>query len=183
MSVRSSIEDGIRAWLVLAGANGGIPSPDSSVIYANQDAPRPALPYLTVRVFVYDVQVHEDESLIDDSDPPLWRGRGQRTSTVSVNGYGIGADEWMERAVFMLRSPSVVASLNESGLAVRPVSGMNNLSGILDESTQVRFQRDFGVDYQRDSSETDVEELAELELVEHEDDYVDRVVTEVIDLS
>lgn len=172
MSVRSTIEDGVRAWLVAAGVAGGIPSAASAVIFADQDAVRPPLPYLVVKVVVYDIPVHEDEDLFDDEDPPRWRGRGNRTSTVSVNAYGAGAEAWLERATLFLRSPATLAQLGAAGLAVRPEGGLNNLSGLLDDSTQVRFQRDFAVDYVREGADpADTEDVTELELVVHEDTW------------
>lgn len=170
MSVRSAIEDAVRAWLVAAGVAGGVPSADSAVVFADQDQPKPALPCLVVRVVVYDIPVHDDEDLYDDT--PQWRGRGQRTSTVSVNAYGAGAEAWLERAHLMLRAPSVLAQLSAAGFAVRPVGGVNNLSGLLDDHTQVRFERDFAVDYTREGVDPDdVESVVELGEVVHEDEW------------
>lgn len=182
MTIRASIENAVRAWLVLAGAAGGVANPDRAVIFGDQDTTRPSLPYVTVRVLVYDIPVGEDEDLVDDADPPTWRGRGQRTGTVSVNAYGAAAEAWLERAVFMLRSPSVQTLLTAGGLTVRPEGGLNNLSSLLDDKTQVRFQRDFAVDYERDAEPTDAEAAVELEQVVHEDTFGsdvpgDRVVT------
>lgn len=172
MSVRSAIEDGVRAWLVAAGVAGGVPNAARAVIFADQDAVRPALPYMVVRVVVYDIPVHEDEDLFDDESPPQWRGRGSRTSTVSVNAYGTGAEAWLERATLFLRSPATLAQLGAAGLAVRTEGGLNNLSGLLDESSQVRFQRDFLVDYTREGADpADTEAVTELELVVHEDTW------------
>jgi hypothetical protein len=181
MSDRTSIEDTVRAWLVASAVAGGVPHPDRAVVIADQDAARPPLPYLLVRVLVHDIPVGEDEDLVDDADPPTWRARGQRTGTVSVNAFGVGAEAWLERAVIMLRSPSVAAILLAGGLTVRPEGGLNNLSGLLDERTQVRFHRDFFVDYAKVGGDTDAEDAVELEQVVHEDTFHgspgDRVVT------
>jgi hypothetical protein len=181
VSTRTDIEDVVRSWLVAAGASGGIPSADSAVIIADQDGPRPALPYLTVRVLLYDLPVGEDESVVDDADPPTVRQRGQRTGTVSVNAFGSGAEDWLERAVLLLRSPSVRALLDAGQLTVRPEGGSNNLSRVRDDKTEVRFQRDFFVDYELVGDDEDAEEAVELEQVVHEDTFHgqpgDRVVT------
>jgi hypothetical protein len=148
---------------------------------------KPGLPCLIVRVVVYDIPVHDDEDLYDDEDPPRWRGRGNRTSTVSVNAFGAGAEAWLERATLMLRAPSVLAALGTAGFAVRPVGGLNNLSGLLDEHTQVRFERDFAVDYIREGVvPDDVEEVVPLEEVVYDADWQgqpdtrEETVTEVL---
>lgn len=181
---RTAIETAVRAWLVAAGASGGIPDPDSSVIVADADAVRPPLPYLLVRVTAYDIPVHEDEDLTDDADPPTWRARGNRTSTVSVNAYGAGAEAWLERAVLMLRAPSVLAQLGAAGLAVRPEGGLNNLSDLLDSHTEVRFQRDFAVDYVREGAVPgDTEDGVELEQVVYDADWGDRGETVTIEVG
>lgn len=167
---RAGIEDAVRAWLVLAGASGGVPSAASAVVMADQDTVRPPLPYLTVRVLSYDLTVGEDEDLVDDADPPTWQPRGQRTSVVSVNGFGPTAEAWLSRAVLMLRAPSVLAQLGAAGVAVRPIGPTSNLSALLDDATQVRVERDFGVDYVQTATD-EVEDLVPLEQVEHEDTW------------
>jgi hypothetical protein len=141
-------------------------------VLADQDGPRPPLPYLLVRVVVWDLPVGEDEDLVDDSDPPTWRARGQRTSTVSINAFGGSAAGWLERANLMLRAPSILAQLDAAGLALRPQGGLNNLSALRDSGTEARFQRDYAVDYVRSGSAPgDTEQLAELAEVVHEDTW------------
>ena len=170
--MKAAIEAAVRAWLIAAGVSGGVPNPDRAVVLADKDGPRPPLPYLVVRVVVYDIPVHEDEDLVDDSDPPTWRGRGQRTSTVSINAFGAGADAWLERASLMLRAPSILAQLTAAAIVVRPAGGLNNLSALRDSGTEARFQRDYSVDYTREGSvPDDTEDVTELELVVHEDTW------------
>lgn len=180
MSVRDDIGDAVRAWLIAAGASGGISSPDAKVIYADEDAVRPPLPYLTVKVLVYDIPDKEDESWVDDDGN--WNARGLRTGTVSLNAYGPTAEAWLERAHLMLGAPSVLADLSAAGLALRPRGGINNLSGVLDGATQARFQRDYAVDYRRESGATEVEAVLELETVQYDleltsDASTDRTLT------
>ena len=182
MSIRTDLEDGLISWLTLAGAAAGIPNADEAVIPADEDGERPDLPYLVVRVLVYDVPFGEDDEFVDDATPPVFRGRGQRSATVSVNAFGADAEAWLERAVFTLRYPAIKANLTAAGLAVEPVGGLNNLSSLLDDRTQVRFQRDFTVAYERTPEVTDTDALVELAVVEHEDTFVsgpapDRLVT------
>lgn len=170
--MKAAIEAAVRAWLIAAGVAGGVPNPDRAVVLADQDGPRPPLPYLVVRVVVYDIPVHEDEDLVDDADPPTWRARGLRTSTVSVNAFGGSAAAWLERANLMLRAPSIRAQLDAAGFALRPNGGINNLSALRDSGTETRFQRDFAVDYTREGSvPDDTEALVELAEAVHEDTW------------
>lgn len=183
---RAAIEDIVRAWLVAGGAQGGIPNPDRAVIVADEDATRPPLPYLLVRVASYDDPVHEDEDIVDNADPPTWRSRGCRTSTVSINAFGRAAEAWLERAHVMLRAPSIRTLLEDAGVAIRPLGPANNLSALLDERTQARVQQDFAVDYRRVAAEDDIEELIELEQIEHQDTFTgggdDLVQTATVEL-
>lgn len=146
---RAALEDAIVAWLVLSGASGGIPSADSAVIIADQDFGRPALPYLTVRILTWDDEVGVDEDVVldDGDDGATWEARGRRTSTVALNGYGDGSEAWLVRAHAMLRAPSVKLLLDTAGINVREVGTLQNLSALLDQGTQTRWQRDLEVDY------------------------------------
>lgn len=171
---RTAVENAVRGWLVLVGADGGVPNPGSAVIFADQDFTRPALPYLVVRILTHDGQVGEDEDLVDIA--AQWSPRGQRTDTVSVSAYGETAAAWLDRAVFMLRAPSVLRAMDTSGITVRPLGPTTNLAELLDDKTEARAVRDFAVDYTREASD-EVEDLVELEQVVHTDELGDRTLT------
>lgn len=187
MSTRTHVEDSIRAWIVIAGYRNGIDDADAKVIIADQDGPKPRPPYISIRLDRFDEEVHTDETLqgIDPSDGEgrLFRARGLRTGVASITAFGRSAEYWLERSALMLNSPSVRALLNERNIALRRISPVVNLSRTLDDRTEARFMQDFRVDYERESSETETEELVELELVEHEDDYGERVLVEEVDLT
>lgn len=178
---RVALENAVRAWLVLAGASGGIPNADRAVIVADQDHVRPALPYLTVRILSWDVGGGPgvDEDLIRATDDgATWEARGRRTSTVSLNGYGDGSEAWLVRAHAMLRAPSVRTLLDTAGICVRDAGNLQNLSALLDEGTQTRWQRDLEVDYELDFVADDREDVVPLEEVVVEntfDSTTDRV--------
>lgn len=162
---RTELEDKVRAWLVAAGALGGIASPDAKVIVADQDGTRPPLPYLMVRTLVPEVSVGEDEVIVDDADPPQIRARGQRYATVGVQAFGEEAVDWLRRATRTLPLPSVVALNQAAGIAVRPQGGPTNLSRVRDSHTEVRFSQDFRVDFEVLSTETEAESGVPLEQV------------------
>jgi hypothetical protein len=162
---RAELENKVRAWLAAAGAAGGVPSADSAVVIADQDGTRPPLPYLLVRVLVPEVQVGEDETLVDDADPPQIRVRGQRYATVGVQAFGEEALSWLRRATRKLASPSIVTLNQAAGVAIRPQGGPTNLSGLRDSHTEVRFSQDFRVDFEVLSTEDEAESGVPLEQV------------------
>lgn len=184
---RTAIETAVRGWLVLAGVVGGIPNADRAVIFADEDAARPPLPYLVVKVVVPSVQVHDDEEWADNAATPLHHIRGQRFATVSVNAFGTTAYDWLDRAVLRLRAPSVKALNEAAGIAVQALSEVRDLSALLDESTQRRWVQDFRVDYVRETVVGETEGVVELEEVVHEDHWdgepSERVETVTIEVS
>lgn len=168
---RQAIEDAVRAWLVAAGAAGGIPNADRAVVVADQDGTRPPLPYLLVRTLVHDIRIGEDERIVDDSTPPQVYVRGQRYNTLSVQAFGEVALGWLERATLKLSSPAILELNNAAGIAVDTEGGLTNLSSVRDTHSEVRFVQDIRVDYERITTGTELEDGVELELVEHEDTW------------
>lgn len=184
----AQLEQAVRAWLIAAGALGGIPNPDRAVIRADQDGTRPPMPYLTVRTLVSDIVVGVDDRWVDDSNPPKHFVRGQRVATVSVQAYGAGAYAWLQRAVDHLSMPSILALNQNAGIAVWPEGGPQNLSGLRDSHTEVRFARDFRVQYEVVTTDADAEEGVELQQVvttyewSSQDGSADRTEVQTINL-
>lgn len=168
---RTELEDKVRAWLVAAGALGGIASPDAKVIVADQDGTRPPLPYLLVRTLTHDVPVGQDETIVDDATPPQVYVRGQRYATVGVQAFGEEALGWLQRAMRHLSSPSIVARNRTAGVAIRAQGGITNLSRLRDSHTEARFSQDFRVDFEVLTAEADAEGAVELEQVVNTHEY------------
>lgn len=164
MSTRTEIEAGIRSWLKLAGSAAGLT--DAQVVIADQHMPRPAPPYLTVKVVTLDIPIGEDEQLVNAV--PEYRSRGQRRALVSINAYGETAVEWLERACTRLRHPAVQAVIDAAGLTLRTDGGLNDLSALVDTSIETRGQRDIEVTY---AVVTDAEGVTELLTVESTNTY------------
>lgn len=162
---RQALENAVRAWLVAAGALGGIPSDDAKVVIADLDGTRPPLPYLLVRTLTHDVAVGQDETIVDDATPPQVYVRGQRYATVGLQAFGEDAVGWLQRALLHLRSPSILALNQAAGIAVRRQGGTTNLSGLRDSHTEVRFSQDVRVDYEVITPQVDAEPGVELEQV------------------
>jgi hypothetical protein len=179
-----ALETAVRAWIVAAGVAGGIPTPAAKVIIGDQPATRPPLPYVMVRVLSFDRQDEgEDEGIVrgHDPDPPTWEARGRRASTVSLNAYGAGGAEWLRRAGAMLLAPSIRVQLEEAGIAVRELGDLQNLTGLLDERNEIRWQRDVDIAYELDGS--DSETVIPLENVGVQATLDDRVENYTIEVA
>lgn len=120
---------------------------DDQVIPADDDGPRPDLPYLTVRT-EGGVQIGEAEVLPDASGGD-WRARTRAwyRAPCSVNAYGAEAADWLAEFAIELQLPATVEYTEERSITVRPVGAMRNLSALLDTGFEPRYQQDFALDY------------------------------------
>ena len=146
MSVRDDIYAAILAWLQAAPLS----LTSAQVIRARQsgDAPRPAEPYLTVLLPVLDVPTSQDWHVetVSGSDP-VRQLAGARTGTLSIQGSGGGADEWLADAELMLGRHDVNKALNAAGVALDRTGGLTDLSAVLDTGFEQRYSAEYTVRY------------------------------------
>ena len=137
----------VRAWLIAAGQSGGLEN--AQVIHAEAEGLRPPPPFAEVRVVVYRNPDGRPERFDrdDGSSGAVRYVRSSSRDTVSINTYGAGAQEWLARACDFLYHPSIAAQLATAGFSIEPIGGMQNLSGLLDDRYETRFQQDFEVSY------------------------------------
>ena len=140
MSARTHIAEGVRAWLLAAAVT-------ATIIYAHQDGPRPALPYLVVTVRLTDLPVGGDAIHHRSDDTVV--GVGERRSAVTVHAFGELAAEQLEEAVSRLPLDASQVVLVDAGLTVEPSGGLLDLTGVVDGHHETRTSRDFDVAYQR----------------------------------
>ena len=244
MSLRDTILQSCRTWIRTAAARTALA--DAQVILADVKGPRPALPYLTVKLVAVDLPVGVDEllpslgatltvtggttatvytvtingtvvtytraaglshaqaaaalataietaiahcyttvtsaaiviamdrgsltiteadtnlSLVIEDIPVVGVG-GQRRATLEVQGFGAGADAWLERMAVQLPTPAIVALHTAAGLSVRALGGMSDLAAMIDTSIEPRFMREFEITY---AIRTEPESQVPLALVE-----------------
>ncbi len=158
MSHRTSIQERIIAWLKVAGH--ATPLTDQQVIKWNPSAPRPALPYLLVRISLSDLVVGHDEPVLSDggADVAHIHVRGERRGTASVQAFGETAVGWLERAELLRHDPEVIRTTlsdPETGLGITlaNLGGLQDLTGILDTSAESRALREYTVLYGVTSSD------------------------------
>lgn len=174
MTNREAITQAVREWYKSALA-----LTDAQIIPADDKGPRPPLPYLTVKVIVADIPTATDEpirEMTDITEIPTIRMRGQRSGTVSVQGFGADSYGWIEVATLRLGYDTIQRALCDAGLTViNRGGGITDLSALIDTEIEPRFLREYEIGYS--VIDTDAEELIEaasvqidLTLEDREDD-------------
>lgn len=147
----STLESAIAAW-VRAGSGLGI----GQVIWAAQDGPRPATPYISIAT-VSIVRVGQDWADTHDAPSPApgaeieFRARGSRVVTLSLQCYATeptGASMAMailENVVASAVLPTHNDNLDAAGFGVSNFDPVSSISGVINSSnfepraaTQVR---------------------------------------------
>lgn len=172
------VENGVRNWFIAMGVSDGIPNPDRAVIFANENGPRPPLPYVVINVESYDERVGYDEEQVGATG--LRAPRGQRSGIVSLTGYGAESEDWMERAIFLINTPETTAASPD--VTVEPIGGSFNQTALLDQDQQQVYRRELAVTYVRIPDTDDRVQGTELDTVVHTDDLGGRVVTNTVTL-
>lgn len=136
-------QQAMRRWLITTTG-----LPDERVIFANQNAPRPKVPYATVnaRVATRRLGAFDEERLIDD-EPGVIDRRGHRVVTASVNVFGPSALDLAEAAQDGLERYDVREQLEAAGLAVNDIGQLRDLTQLVETTLEDRYQFDaiFGI--------------------------------------
>jgi len=135
-------EAAIQAWLQAAmdKVGSGIP-----VIYANQSAPRPAWPYVTLQpVSVVDVGQGE-RALVDEAGgaPTDYEYRVDqiKRGSVSVKCFGFDARNMAQTASMDFKLPSSVETNRAAGLSIIGVDGGPNDVSVLEDEQPYRVMQ------------------------------------------
>jgi hypothetical protein len=143
---KADLENAWRTWL--ASVTG------TTVIIEWPRGPRPAKPYLTVRVGSGSV-VGMDDHLSTDS-LGMERILGQRQATLTIGAYGTGAIDLLMRIHRSVFRDSSRTSLVQDGISVQSILSVSNLTGMLDTEPEERGQMDllfaFADDYDDNTS-------------------------------
>ena len=137
------IIQGVRSALKLA--TGLV---DGKVIVHNPaGGPRPALPYLAVRV-VGDRIIGDAERVdsLTGSDPRT-RSRGHREATVTVFGYGDAAALYLETFRIDLDKPAIDAIIIAAGFSLSADGQTTESPLLIDTAIETRWQCDFTAIY------------------------------------
>ena len=149
MSFRETILQAVRSWLKAYASS--TPLTDAQVVPSEVVGTnlRPDLPYLTVKVLVSDVPIGQDEVLHGASgSDPTSQIRGGRRFTVSVQGFGEDAADWLATACLSLAREDVADTLTAAGLSLVQMAGATNDTDLLDTGFEARSIREFEGQYQ-----------------------------------
>jgi hypothetical protein len=137
-----AILQGVRAALKAAAS-----LTDAQVIVYGEDAIRPPLPYLAVRVAA-DRPVGDPwaiEAL--SAGHPTEAAKGNREAAVTVLGFGRGSAVWLETFAIRLGFGAVADAIAAAGFALTPEGPTVETPTVVDSGHEARFSRDFVAQY------------------------------------
>lgn len=109
-----------------------------TTIWYNQNAPRPALPYVTMDIREYEMINRDWIAPLDENCDSFFAGN--REFTLVINYYGAGAIEALERLQTLGRSYDVQNQLLNSGVVYVNRVAMTNVAELLDTKWEERYQ-------------------------------------------
>ena len=147
MSVETVLQ-AARTWVKLACS-----LTDDQVIVARDKAPRPPLPYITVRVFAPDGKTGEDERVdgLSGSDPTA-SIQGDRTATVEVQAFGSGSYPWLQTLELSRGKKSIRDQFDTDAVTFVPLGAVQDLAQLVDTSFEDRWSRDYEARYRVSSA-------------------------------
>lgn len=149
MTIREDLRTAARDWLI-----GLTDATDGKVIDAGADpkGPRPALPYVTVRVTsLGDSAEHGPAERIDGltaGDAPQETMQERRTASVSFQGFGSGSAEWFDQAQIRMDSAASLTLQDTGDIVVMLQSAPTDISAQLDLREESRFSFEIFIVYQ-----------------------------------
>lgn len=150
MTIQLDLLRAVRGWLKAAVQPA---LADAQIIPADDKGPRPALPYLTVKLTTQHQRMGEDERGVEvlDAGEPGERVEltvtGARRAVLQVRGFGEAPGDWLAAAELALSDPQVVMELGALGVGVRSLGGIIDVSALLDTKIEARWSQDYEITY------------------------------------
>lgn len=133
-TIRLGIYDWVKSELA------GTDVTADKIMWLNQDAPRPARPYVGLNVLVGPGRVGHDA--LTEVTPGVYDLVGVREMTCSVNVYGERADAFVDQLMCSLEKPTVQERLATFGLAMIEQSDPTDLTALIETRWEARSQFD-----------------------------------------
>lgn len=164
MNAEEAIYQVAIEWM--KAANGGLS--DDDVIRRNPHAPRPDLPYATVKVTTHDITVGTDETIRGESQDgeATLKQRGLRRGQVSVQTYG-GVSHWISAAKQYLRTPPARSMMRSIGVRIHPDGSISEVGTIIDPEYEDRHEASFTATYELESPMLEVPAAEAVEFTAH----------------
>lgn len=161
MSVRTDLLTAVRDLIIgLTGAT------DPKVINSGASGPKPALPYLSIRIQSPDVGGLGPAERIDglNGSTPEASMRAARDADVSVQGFGTTAADWLEDLEMLIDSPASLTLQATSKIAARVKTPTSDISVLIDTEEEARFELSLGVGCTLITDPSDQVELLSVEI-------------------
>lgn len=127
---RVELEDALTAWVELV-------LPGGRKVVGWPTAPRPQLPYVTIRISDI-VEIGQDDRGAVDLGTGVQIIYGDRLLTLSVQAFGPGALDLLRKLANSIWKQSVSAVLLDAGLSPMKPGLINDLTGFLETSAEER---------------------------------------------
>lgn len=114
--------------------------PNEQVIWMEQGAPRPKLPYVGLKIIVGPHSYGDDD--MRQSSPGIYSIEGQRSFTASINIFGDKAEEIAGLITNSMSKPTALEALAASSIAVLNSTDPQNVSVPLETKFENRMQFD-----------------------------------------
>lgn len=149
MTIRDDLRTAARNLLVAVSD-----ATDAKVIDAGAKGPRPAMPYVTVRVSSVGGGTHGPAERVDglSGATPTARMQERREAVVSLQGYGDTAYTWLEQLQINLDSPASLVAQEASKVAALLQTGLADLSALLGTSEESRCSLELRLRYRYDGA-------------------------------
>lgn len=123
MSERNTILQAVRTWVKAWAADSALT--DAQVISGHPGGTRPALPYMSVFVYMVGGVVGFDETVyaLDEDEEITYVVQGERTASVQIHGYGAGSEDWLDRIQLNIHDPLAVAAAQALGVVIGTARG------------------------------------------------------------
>jgi hypothetical protein len=135
MSDREDLLQAVRAVVVaVTGAAA------TKVIVSGDKGPRPAEPYLTVRVTSANAGSFGAAERINglSGSAPTAKMRERREATISVQGFGTGAAVWLDTLALGIDSPASLQAQQTAGIVAMVAGGPTDISQLVDTREDTR---------------------------------------------
>jgi hypothetical protein len=133
--LRSTIE---AAWYKFVNDN---TESEVTVIFADESAPRPNKPYITLKIISGpNAKGFDDIRYINNTEFSL---SGMRQYSLSIQGFGVDMHDALSKLQTILDSPNVIAQLKEDAdIAIVNKGSVSDITVALETSFERRFNMD-----------------------------------------
>ncbi|MCK5603480.1 hypothetical protein KAR91_16465 [Candidatus Pacearchaeota archaeon] len=152
----TSIKVALHTWV--SGQSG------ITTIWANQNAPQPATPYITLNIISGPVKIGGSDTMFWDDVNDVFVLGGERQFTLSIQSFGAGGLQAMSDLLTSTEIPPVITdSFTDNGLAVGNNPAITDLTQMLSTTFEERKSMDV-IFYTMDNTELTMTYIESVEL-------------------